>query len=82
MAQVKTCYSDYASVLPSSPLQFQLQGLNLMFLLANSKIAEFHTELELIQVSETTFFNFDSFTVVTLVGAGGSMGESFHSLSN
>jgi hypothetical protein len=30
----------------------------LMFLLANSKIAEFHTELELIQVSEEiTFFN-------------------------
>eukprot|EP00291_Cryptomonas_curvata_P008885 CAMPEP_0172184522 /NCGR_PEP_ID=MMETSP1050-20130122/19627_1 /TAXON_ID=233186 /ORGANISM="Cryptomonas curvata, Strain CCAP979/52" /LENGTH=273 /DNA_ID=CAMNT_0012858339 /DNA_START=11 /DNA_END=832 /DNA_ORIENTATION=+ len=52
MAQVKTCYSDYASVLPSSPLQFQLQGLNLMFLLANSKIAEFHTELELIQVDQ------------------------------
>jgi hypothetical protein len=55
MAQVKTCYSDYASVLPSSPLQFQLQGLNLMFLLANSKIAEFHTELELIQVGEFLF---------------------------
>jgi 26S proteasome regulatory subunit N12 len=61
MAQVKTCYSDYASVLPSSPLQFQLQGLNLMFLLANSKIAEFHTELELIQVGEEiTLFNVDS----------------------
>lgn len=50
MAQVKTCYSDYASVLPISVLQFQLQGLNLMFLLANNKIAEFHTELELIPV--------------------------------
>lgn len=55
MAQVKTCYSDYASVLPASALQFQLQGLNLMFLLANNKIAEFHTELELIPVCPASF---------------------------
>lgn len=60
MAQVKTCYSDYASVLPASALQFQLQGLNLMFLLANNKIAEFHTELELIPVDswDTPFIRF------------------------
>jgi hypothetical protein len=69
MAQVKTCYSDYASVLPSSPLQFQLQGLNLMFLLANSKIAEFHTELELIQVKKIHGFIaiFPHFTTVVQV---------------
>lgn len=34
-----------------SEYQYQLQGLNLLCLLAQSKIAEFHTELELIPVS-------------------------------
>lgn len=46
----KTCYSDYGSVLPQSEYQYQLQGLNLLCLLAQSKISEFHTELELIPV--------------------------------
>jgi hypothetical protein len=44
-ALVKTCYCDYASVLPVSANQHQLQGLNLLGLLAQSKIAEFHTGL-------------------------------------
>ena len=79
MAQVKTCYSDYASVLPISSLQFQLQGLNLMFLLANNKIAEFHTELELIPVS-SLFFASCSHRLLKTFRAGGSMGESFHSV--
>ena len=42
-ALVKSCYTDYASVLPASESQHQLQGLNLLGLLAQSKIAEFHT---------------------------------------
>jgi hypothetical protein len=42
-ALVKTCYCDYASVLPVSANQHQLQGLNLLGLLAQSKIGEFHT---------------------------------------
>jgi len=49
-ALVKSCYTDYAAVLPESENQQQLQGLNLLGLLAQSKIAEFHTELELIPV--------------------------------
>lgn len=42
-ALVKSCYTDYAGVLPASENQHQLQGLNLLGLLAQSKIGEFHT---------------------------------------
>mmetsp|Transcript_15513 Transcript_15513/g.30632 ORF Transcript_15513/g.30632 Transcript_15513/m.30632 type:complete len:272 (-) Transcript_15513:39-854(-) len=52
MSQLKTLYSDYAGVLPRSDKQFELQGLGLLSLLAQSKIAEFHTELELIPVDQ------------------------------
>mmetsp|Transcript_45534 Transcript_45534/g.71344 ORF Transcript_45534/g.71344 Transcript_45534/m.71344 type:complete len:264 (+) Transcript_45534:25-816(+) len=51
-SMVKSCYTDYTSILPESSEQYQLQGLNLMCLLAQSKIAEFHTELELIPVDK------------------------------
>jgi hypothetical protein len=46
-ALVKSCYTDYASVMPPSENQHQLQGLNLLGLLAQSKIAEFHTGVKL-----------------------------------
>jgi len=57
---VKSCYTDYAGVLPASANQHQLQGLNLLGLLAQSKIGEFHTELELIPVDlrEITYIKF------------------------
>lgn len=45
---VKTYYFDYASVLPPSPRAGHLLGLNLMRLIAQNRIAEFHTELELV----------------------------------
>ncbi|EKX40397.1 26S proteasome regulatory complex, subunit RPN12 [Guillardia theta CCMP2712] len=59
-AVVKSCYTDYAGVLPQSEKQYELQGLNLLCLLAQSKIAEFHTELELIPVDvwENPFIKF------------------------
>ena len=47
VAQLKVYYSD-ASFLPPSPKQFPILGLNLLRLLAQNRIAEFHTELELI----------------------------------
>eukprot|EP00286_Rhodomonas_abbreviata_P007336 CAMPEP_0181317340 /NCGR_PEP_ID=MMETSP1101-20121128/16416_1 /TAXON_ID=46948 /ORGANISM="Rhodomonas abbreviata, Strain Caron Lab Isolate" /LENGTH=267 /DNA_ID=CAMNT_0023424727 /DNA_START=13 /DNA_END=816 /DNA_ORIENTATION=+ len=50
MSLAKTCYTDYGGILPQSEYQYQMQGLNLLCLLAQSKIAEFHTELELIPV--------------------------------
>jgi 26S proteasome regulatory subunit N12 len=52
MSQLKTLYTDYSSVIPPSDRKLELQGLSLLSLLAQSKIAEFHTELELIPVDE------------------------------
>lgn len=46
MAQLQTYYHDYQSKLPESPFQFQLLGLNLLCLLSQNRVAEFHTELE------------------------------------
>jgi len=60
MAQLKTIYTDYSALIPKSDRQMELQGLSLLSLLAQSKIAEFHTELELIPVGEweTKFIKF------------------------
>lgn len=51
IAQVKTYYVDYAEVVAPSQRQHLILGLNLMRLLAQNRIAEFHTELELIPVT-------------------------------
>ncbi len=48
VAQAKTLYVDYAGLLQPSPDQNRILALNLMRLLAQNRIAEFHTELELI----------------------------------
>ena len=48
VAQLKIYYSDCASTLPESQRQYPILGLNLLRLLAQNRIAEFHTELELI----------------------------------
>ena len=48
VAQLKIFYSDCATTLPASQRQFPILGLNLLRLLAQNRIAEFHTELELI----------------------------------
>ena len=53
-ALVKSCYTDYAGVLPASENQHQLQGLNLLGLLAQSKIGEFHTG-SVLQMSGASF---------------------------
>jgi hypothetical protein len=46
MAQLKTYYVDFSSVLPESAYTYELLGLNLLCLLSKNKIADFHTELE------------------------------------
>ncbi|XP_053908872.1 26S proteasome non-ATPase regulatory subunit 8 [Cuculus canorus] len=46
MAQLKCYYFDYKDALPDSACQQQLLGLNLLFLLSQNRVAEFHTELE------------------------------------
>ena len=48
MAQLKPYYLDYQSYTSESTLKYQILGLNLLFLLSQNRVAEFHTELELI----------------------------------
>lgn len=52
MSQLKCYYFDYSGILPESPYVYQLLGLNLMSLLAQNRLAEFHTELELLPAKE------------------------------
>ncbi|KAK5671411.1 regulatory particle non-ATPase [Batrachochytrium dendrobatidis] len=47
-AQLKSYYTDFAKFVPESPRHYMLIGLNLLRLLAQNRIAEFHTELETI----------------------------------
>lgn len=51
-AQVKPYYFDYAKYLPPSQRQFSTIGLNLLRLLAQNRIAEFHSELELLPLDQ------------------------------
>ncbi|XP_008557390.1 26S proteasome non-ATPase regulatory subunit 8 [Microplitis demolitor] len=52
MSQLKCYYFDYKSALPESAYKYQLLGLNLLFLLSQNRVAEFHTELELLPVDQ------------------------------
>ncbi|KAL8583821.1 26S proteasome non-ATPase regulatory subunit 8 [Nucella lapillus] len=52
MAQLKCYYMDYKDDLPESTFKYQLLGLNLLCLLSQNRLAEFHTELELLPVKE------------------------------
>eukprot|EP00877_Chromochloris_zofingiensis_P014403 jgi/Chrzof1/9216/Cz03g40080.t1 len=46
--QLKTYYADTRSLLPPSSQEYPMIGLNLLRLLVQNRIAEFHTELELV----------------------------------
>eukprot|EP00475_Leptophrys_vorax_P011849 TRINITY_DN18323_c0_g1_i1.p1 TRINITY_DN18323_c0_g1~~TRINITY_DN18323_c0_g1_i1.p1 ORF type:complete len:266 (-),score=42.39 TRINITY_DN18323_c0_g1_i1:112-909(-) len=46
--QLRTYYTDTRSILPASPNEPAILGLNLLRLLVANRIAEFHTELELL----------------------------------
>ncbi|KAK2707767.1 26S proteasome non-ATPase regulatory subunit 8-like [Artemia franciscana] len=48
VAQLKSFYFDYNDELPESKHKFQVLGLNLLCLLSQSKLADFHMELELL----------------------------------
>lgn len=61
-AQVKAYYVDYAGIISQSKRQNLILGLNLMRLMAQNRIAEFHTELELIPTSARA----DKFIAYTL----------------
>lgn len=43
---------DFGSQLPASPNQSAVRGLNLLFLLVENRLAEFHSELELMDDAE------------------------------
>ncbi|KAI0068932.1 proteasome 26S subunit [Artomyces pyxidatus] len=45
-AQLQTFYNDYSSVLPMSEREYPIRGLNLIRLLIQNRIADFHTTLE------------------------------------
>lgn len=48
MSQLKCYYYDYKNLIPESQNKYKLLGLNLLFLLSQNRVAEFHTELELL----------------------------------
>ncbi|KAF7726882.1 hypothetical protein EC973_008389 [Apophysomyces ossiformis] len=48
IAQLNTYYHDFASVLPPSPQMYPLTGLNLLRLLSQNRLSDFHTALEAI----------------------------------
>ncbi len=52
VAQLKCYYFDYSATLDESPYMYQVLGLNLLSLLAQNRLAEFHTELELLPVDK------------------------------
>lgn len=52
VAQLKCYYFDFSAQLPDSPYKYQILGLNLLSLLAQNRLAEFHTEMELLSVEE------------------------------
>lgn len=58
MAQLKCYYFDYNSQIGESQNKYQLLGLNLLFLLSQNRVSEFHTELELLpqQIIQTNQF--------------------------
>jgi 26S proteasome regulatory subunit N12 len=45
-SQLQTFYTDYSSLLPTSKHEFPIRGLNLIRLLTQNRIADFHTTLE------------------------------------
>jgi len=45
-SQLESFYVDYSSILPPSSRQYCIQGLNLIRLLTQNRIADFHTKLE------------------------------------
>ncbi|KAH8368936.1 hypothetical protein KR200_006792, partial [Drosophila serrata] len=58
MAQLNTYYFDYDKVLVSSVHMHKFMGLNLLYMLATNRIADFHIELERLPLPLLTNNNF------------------------
>ncbi|XP_002119990.2 26S proteasome non-ATPase regulatory subunit 8 [Ciona intestinalis] len=52
MSQLKCYYLDYTEDVPESAYKQELLGLNLLCLLAQNRVAEFHTELERLSTND------------------------------
>merc|ERR1719219_3083366 len=48
MSMLKSIYTDQSAALPESSRMYELLGLNLLFLLSQNRLGDFHTELELL----------------------------------
>ena len=48
---LKTYYDEFSSILPESQKKYSILGLYLLYLLSFNKIAEYHTEIEMIPYS-------------------------------
>lgn len=60
LLQLKCYYFDYEKELPESAYKYQILGLNLIRLLSQNRLAEFHTELELLppdQIQQNIFIS-------------------------
>ena len=45
---LKSIYTDQSTALPESSRMYEILGLNLLFLLSQNRLGDFHTELELL----------------------------------
>ncbi|EPZ34553.1 hypothetical protein ROZALSC1DRAFT_26785 [Rozella allomycis CSF55] len=50
--QLKTFYHDYKTIMPESPRMYSIFGLYLLCLLSQSRIADFHSAIELIDSNQ------------------------------
>merc|ERR1739848_137050 len=48
MSMLKSVYTDQSAALPESSRMYELLGLNLLCLLSQNRLSDFHTELELL----------------------------------
>lgn len=48
MSMLKSIYTDQSRALPESSRMYELLGLNLLCLLSQNRLSDFHTELELL----------------------------------
>jgi len=63
VANLKTYYFDYSTLLEDSERKWQVLGLHLMALLAKNEISEFHTELELVPLKHQRDTHYISFPI-------------------
>jgi len=61
ISQLKCYYYDYKELIGESTNKYKILGLNLLFLLSQNRVADFHTELELLpseMIQTNTFIRY------------------------